>query len=164
MKNFFVALGILFLLISLNQGSGFSQEETAQPQAAVAADVSIEPETQWVWGEVLSIDQQKKEITVKYLDYESDQEKQMAVLADDKTAYENVKSLDEIKAGDTAGIDYIDLDGKLIAKNISLEKPEPANTGEEAIAQPADTNGLTPKDLAPIEGSAAVGEGANSAE
>ena len=83
-----------------------------------------EPETQWVWGEVVTVDLQNKTVFVKYLDYESDQEKEMGITADDKTTFENVKSVDELKPKDTVSIDYVSQGGNNIAKNISVEKPE----------------------------------------
>jgi uncharacterized Zn finger protein len=70
---------------------------------------------------------------VKYLDYDADQEKEMAINVDEKTIYENVKSIDEIKPQDTVSIDYIvSPEGKNIAKNISIEKIEEQAAGTEA--------------------------------
>jgi hypothetical protein len=88
---------------------------------------------------VISIDGQKGELAVKYLDYETDQEKEIVIGTDDKTAYENARSLVDIKPKDTLSIDYVvNAEGKNIAKNISLEQPEttaPA-AGEKKSAAP----------------------------
>jgi hypothetical protein len=146
MKNKLVILGVLALFIFINPALSFGQEEAVQLQGA--QELRLEPEMQWIWGEVVAINTLKKELTIKYLDYETDQEKEMAVLADENTTYENAKSLEEIRVGDTAGIDYVDLDGELLAKNISLEKPEPANPQGEIIGQPVNSGSdLTPQDL-----------------
>jgi len=83
-----------------------------------------EEEFQWVWGEVISVDNANKSITIKYLDYETDTEKELSLIVDDKTKFEGVNSLAEIKVQDTISIDYIIEAGKNIARNISVEKLE----------------------------------------
>ncbi|MBI5145563.1 MAG: hypothetical protein HZA27_05215 [Candidatus Omnitrophica bacterium] len=129
----------LLLLASLILISGlvFAQEtNTAPAQESLATETDI----QWVWGEVVSVSLENKEILVKYMDYETDNEKEMSVVVDDKTIYENAKSLEEIKPQDTLSIDYIvTAEGKNIAKTIGVEKPEaleslPAGTGPEVLA------------------------------
>jgi len=116
-------------LILINAKTGFSQEG-ALPQATPEAQ--NEPETQWIWGEVTNIDPQNKMILVKYLDYETDQEKEINISVDDKTSYENIKSIDELKPKDTVSIDYIvGPDSKNIAKNISVEKPQTPQETQE---------------------------------
>ncbi len=106
-------------------------------------------DTQWAWGEVTNLDSQAKTLTIKYLDYETDQEKELVLAVDDKTTFENIKGLDELKLKDTLSVDYTaGPDNKNIAKNISLEKPDalppvPAQTKEAVkpieapVAQPA---------------------------
>ncbi len=118
-------LALTVSLLFLNAGLTLAQEETQEAQAQVAAG----PEGQWIWGEVVSVDAANKAVIIKYLDYETDQEKEMAVATDASTTYENVKSIDEIKQQDTASIDYVvTLEGKNLAKNISVEKPEAEET------------------------------------
>ncbi|MFA5144713.1 MAG: hypothetical protein WC723_01715 [Candidatus Omnitrophota bacterium] len=90
------------------------------------------PDTQWVWGEVSALDAQARTILVKYLDYETDQEKDINVSIADATTYENIKSLDELKLSDAVSIDYVvSPDGKNIAKNISVEKIENMQGAQE---------------------------------
>ena len=111
--------------------------ETSAPSApavassAVAAPAANEPDVLWLWGDVVAVDAQKNELTVKYLDYESDNEKEIPVTVNDKTAYENAKTLAELKAQDTVSVDYVVVDGKNIAKNISVEKPESIEPAKE---------------------------------
>ena len=120
-----LVLGIMFSFILINTGLIFSQEQAAEKPPA--QEVPSEPETQWIWGEVVSVDTASRKILVKYLDYETDAEKEINIDVDDKTTYENVKSVDEIKPQDTLSIDYIiNPDGRNIAKDISVEKPEGA--------------------------------------
>lgn len=84
-----------------------------------------ENDMQWVWGEVVNLDGAGKTITLKYLDYETDQEKDILLAVDEKTTFDNIKNLDEIKPKDTLSIDYtITSGGKNIAGNISLESPD----------------------------------------
>lgn len=141
-RNTFMITGVI--LIALVCSLSFAGEEAktkapsaseqgspapATPEQAVqvkpAQETATESEIQWVWGEVVSTDIQNKTIAVKYFDYDSDSEKETKIAVDDKTNYENVKSIEEIKPKDTLSIDYIaGPEGKLIAKNISVEKAE----------------------------------------
>ncbi|KPK98875.1 MAG: hypothetical protein AMJ95_02000 [Omnitrophica WOR_2 bacterium SM23_72] len=90
---------------------------------------------QWVWGDVVNVDTQNKTLTVKYLDYETDQDNEISIGIDDQTTFENIMSLDEIKIGDVVSVDYsVDVLGKNVAKNISVEKPEAMPEIEEPAA------------------------------
>lgn len=114
-------LGMTFSLIFISAGLLFSQEQEIPSQS--------EADIQWVWGEVASLDLTTKQMVVKYLDYETDGEKEMSIIVDDKTIYENVKSIEEIKSLDIVSVDYIiDPKGANIARNISVEKPEGQET------------------------------------
>lgn len=128
----FVFIGYSF---ALNGGEGASSETTSS--------VNEQPETQWVWGEVVAVDPAQNLLSIKYLDYETDQEKELTLSVNDKTTFENVRSLSEIKMQSPAGIDYIlDSEGKGIATNISIENVEGlANEGQplqEATSQSKD--------------------------
>jgi len=99
--------------------------------AFAAEDVMLEEESAseanllWIWGEVASVDLSKNQIAVRYLDYETDMEKEMLVAVDAKTIYENAVSLEEIKPLDSVSIDYIlGADGQNLAKAVSVEKPQ----------------------------------------
>lgn len=137
-----VVTGVIVLLVAGSIAVAFSQDA---PAAAAPADTAASvvpanttattPETQWIWGEVVSVDTGTRAITIKYPDYETDQEKSMVVGVGDATTYESVKSIDEIKVGDTLSIDYASLaDGKVMAKNISVEKPEAVKPAEAAAS------------------------------
>ena len=150
--------GIIFSFILINGGLAFCQDEnsgmppaqkTSSDEQAVqevpvetplVQEAPIESETQWLWGDVVSVDTVAKKILVKYLDYETDTEKEINIEVGDNTSFENVKAIGEIKPMDILSIDYIvSPDGKNIAKNISIEKPE----GSEAL--PQDTAKEEPK-------------------
>lgn len=107
----------------------FAEEPIAPP----AQDIN---QTQWAWGEVTVLDAQGKTITLKYLDYETDQEKDLVLAVDEKTNFENIASLDEIKVKDTLSVDYITApDGSNIAKNINFEKPISQATAAVPVAE-----------------------------
>lgn len=129
-------------------------ESPAQPEAQTSAqtenatvsqpeqETNSEPEIQWIWGDVVSINPVTKTILVRYIDYDTDSEKEISIDVDEKTTYDNAKSLDEIKVGDSVSIDYISSGAKNLAKNVSLEKPDiteegnlPEVTPEEAPIQ-----------------------------
>lgn len=100
----------------------FAQEKKAPAQTDSSA---AEPDILWLWGEVAAVDADRGVITVKYLDYETDTEKEAAIYADEKTTYENVSSIADIKAKDIVSVDYVTgAQGSNVARNISVEKPE----------------------------------------
>jgi hypothetical protein len=118
-----------------------TQEMPAQG-GAVASLGQNEPEVFWVWGEVAAVDLMKKSLTLKYLDYENDEEKEISISVDGKTSFEFVRSLDEIKAKSVVSIDYIVQDGLNIAKNISFERGELPIPGGELNLD--DANAMSP--------------------
>jgi len=135
---FMVIVSIVFLGFMLSKAQEVTIKEEAVP--------SGESEAQWLWGEVVSLDTQNNTFLIAYLDYETDSEKQITVNVDAKTTYENASGLVDIKPQDNVSIDYIiSADGKNIAKNISLEKPE-AGVGE--AGNTTDTNAIAPEELA----------------
>ena len=136
-KNLHLILGISAILILVCSGLALSQEAIEKGGAVPEVQSQNEPEMQWVWGEVANIDSQNKAITVKYLDYETDQEKELLLNIDDKTTFENVKTFDEIKVKDAVSVDYMAGQGaKFIAKNISVESPETTKVEGAAAEKP----------------------------
>lgn len=130
MRKGLISIISAVLPILLTAGLNFAQEEAA------LSEEEIESEVQWLWGEVVSVDTQKNEFVVKYLDYETDSDKETVVGVDDKTTYENVISLVEIAPEDTVSVDYsVGSDGKIMAKNISVEKAEATEASTEGTMQ-----------------------------
>lgn len=141
-KKIFILIttvSLLFIFTGLGSTQEATEESVSPPAAEEPAaaqptlENATEPEIQWLWGEVVSVDAQNNALVVKYLDYETESEKELNIVADEKTTYENVQSLLDVKPLDTVSIDYIISDAKNIAKNISVEKPEvvPEGTTEE---------------------------------
>lgn len=139
----FLIFGIIFSLVIIPAALSFAQEQQEAVEAAVSA--KSEPDTQWVWGEVQNIDVANKAITVKYLDYETDQEKEISLAVDEKTSFENVKSLEGLKLKDAVSVDYAVTGGIALAKSISVENQETLKP-DEPTAQ--DANQVSPEDLA----------------
>ena len=139
-KNFVVGIAAISAVL-LNIGLGYAQDSPQIKTAPAGEETSKQesansPDIQWLWGEVVSVDMANQQLAVKYFDYEADTEKDITIGIDNKTTYENIKALEEIKPLDTISIDYVSApDGKNIAKNISVEKPE--NT--EAAPKPEVT-------------------------
>lgn len=158
MKAGFIAMSIISLLF-LSGSFCFAQEPEMQEPAT--SERFTEPEVQWTLGTVLSVDLDNKTVLVKYLDYETDSEKEINITLNNKTTLENIQSLEEIKPEDTVSIDYmVNADGKNIAKNIGLEKPEESETPQqkqateevapEDLQQKEDTEEATPENLEPF--------------
>lgn len=139
---FFVSLGFMSYAqeatssnvmsnVTINQANVVSANKLELPAAnEEAVDLAIEEpslsepqDIKWVWGEVVSVDPAGVNIKVRYLDYETDSETEAIFIVDKDTVFENISSIEGIKMGDSAGIDYsVNEDGKNIIKSISVEK------------------------------------------
>ena len=128
-----------------NQDPADAAQESPVQDGAVASLAQSEPEVLWVWGEVAAVDLVKKSLTLKYLDYESDEEKDIDIVTNEKTGYESIKSLDDITAKSVLSVDYIVQDGLNIAKNISFERGElPIPGGELTLDESAAMSPAVP--------------------
>jgi len=146
-----IVLVIAASLILISSGLTVAEEDAAVAEQEAGSDnagqdtvsgVKAGSEIQWLWGEVVSVDPLNNKLIAKYLDYETDSEKEISLIVDDQTVYENIKSLAELKTLNTVSVDYVSgPDGKYIVKNISVEKLEgPPAQAEEGQKQPAATN------------------------
>jgi hypothetical protein len=140
-------------LISLHEGVSSAQEKTAPQEVATEKlqNPAVEAsDTLWLWGEVINLSIESNQITVRYLDYDTDNEKEITLTTNEKTSYDNVPSLSNIKPQDTVSVDYYLGPGdKYFAKNISVEKPdELANPPQEETEQKANLPSDTAADVA----------------
>lgn len=157
MKN--ITFLAIIVLLCVNSGIVFAEDNTGAMQAEVSgenaeqkavADNGSDSGAQWQWGEVVSVDLPNNTVKLKYLDFDTDTEKVMDLVVDEKTAYENIKSLGELKAQDTASIDYmLGSDGKAVIRNISVEKPEALTVPEEMGQEKSVTEGQAKADEQP---------------
>ena len=117
----------------------FCQQEPLAVEEALQESVPSGEEISWVWGEIKAIDTQSASLTVIYMDYQTDEEKELMLITDAQTKYEGAKDMGGIKAGDTASIDFVIKDDKNIARNISIENieamPEAPGSSEEPLKE-----------------------------
>jgi len=154
-KSIWLVLSAMFSLVffsgivlAADDNSAQAQVPAAEPELVAPVPEPAHPgelDLQWLWGEVKSVDAANKEITVNYLDYESDGEKEVKILTDEKTNFENIKALADIKVKDTVSVDYVlTPDNKYLARLVSIEKPE-----EMLKEPPADVPAATGAPAAP---------------
>ncbi|MBU2540407.1 MAG: hypothetical protein KJ593_00745 [Candidatus Omnitrophica bacterium] len=129
LKSAILLLSILFFISNFtcaqesNQDLEIDISSEESPDVVLEEEASSLKEIKWVWGEVIGVDSLKEELSIRYLDYDSDAEKDRVFIFDKDSKFENITSLENIEAGDSAGIDYyIDETGKNIIKSISIEK------------------------------------------
>ena len=109
-----------------------------------------EAPTEWVWGEVVSTDQEVPSVTIKHLDYNTYEEVKTTLLLTGKTLFENVKNLSEIKAGDRITADYRVQDGKSVAEMIVVDRPA-AEKPKDASSSVAETSPAPQEQAAPAD-------------
>lgn len=132
-----VLSGIVLLCLA---ALAFCQQETATGAQSSLEALSVPPEGEediaWVWGEIKGVDAGSSTLAVTYMDYQTDEEKELILTVDTITKFEGVKDLGEVKIGDTASIDYTVRGNKNIARNIFIEEmelmPEAPPAEEEA--------------------------------
>jgi len=138
-----------FLVVSFSalsfaqEGQSEQQPAASQDSPVVTPDVPVAPkpiQSEWLYGEVNSVDIANKAIVLTYLDYDKDIEKQATVYTDAKTIFENAKSIEEVKPQDMVSIDYVvGLDNKNLAVSISVEKPESVEDFNTDLPAPSPT-------------------------
>lgn len=123
--------GLIFVCSGIVSAQTAKDAKEAQSQPSPSSEADL----QWLWGEIVAVNSPGKEMKVKYIDYETDTEKEVSISVDDKTTFENVDSLEAIKPQDGVSIDYVIGDtGKFIARNVSLEKAEDMEETGEVIS------------------------------
>ena len=137
MKRYVLAILVVGLVVS----QGYCQEnqvsnnqDTSQVAGETAAPVQTEsvkaanPEEISIYGEIKSVNIATNSITVKYYDYDSDNEKSVEITADNTTKIEGVSTMNDIKQESWSDINYTVVNGKNIAKSIIVEKEDDAAT------------------------------------
>ena len=137
MKRYVLAILVVGLVVS----QGYCQEnqvsnnqdisQVASETAAPAQTESVKaanPEEVSIYGEIKSANIAANSITVQYYDYDSDNEKSVEIIADNNTKIEGVTTINDIKQGNWADINYAVVNGKNIAKLISVEKEDDTTT------------------------------------
>ena len=131
------ALAVLVMVLFASQGycqenQVSNNQDTSQVVGEVAVPAQTEsvkaanPEEISIYGEIKSVNVAANSITVKYYDYDSDNEKSVEITADNNTKMEGVPAISDIKQGNWADINYTVVNGKNIAKSIVVEKDDTA--------------------------------------
>ena len=111
------------LVKAANEETAPTEEKMAPyAQKAEQKTGAQEKNTEWVWGEVVSVDQSNKQFVIKHMDYESYEEVKTPIKIDEKTLFENAAGISEIKAGDHLTVDYRTKDGSNAAELVVVEK------------------------------------------
>lgn len=129
MKSKLLTVGLIMGAMCAGHGiSGFCQQETSVPVEeniiSEADPVSVGENVSWVWGEVKNMDYSSSSFTILYMDYQTDDERELTLTVNQDTKFEGISDFNSLKAHDTAGIDYLTEGDKNIVKNISVEKLE----------------------------------------
>jgi hypothetical protein len=125
-------------------GTASVPAESAAVVPAQAAAGSASSQMQWLWGEAVDVDTDKKQILVRYQDYDTEEEKEMTISVDDQTGFENVRSLNQIQAQDVLSVDYkvaADTMVEETAKGVAAESV-PLSTSDVPPAQAADASAV----------------------
>ena len=138
MKKYLVAtfvLGMSFSFLPYLSAAEEAKQPAAQEQVAPAVPEAAPAgqaadETEFSYGTVKSI--AADQIVVSEYDYDTDKDVDVTYSVPAGTTFENVASLQEIKAGDAVDIDYTLKDGKKVASSVTVEKP--IAEGEEDVA------------------------------
>lgn len=121
-RDFRMAFVSILLCLMAYSGLSFAQEEVIPDPGEDAQGDIVVSQIQWLWGEVVSVEPEAGRMLVRFTDYDTSSEREIAVLGDADTKYEGVKSMYEIKPSDTVNIDYIiTADGRNIARDVSVE-------------------------------------------
>ncbi|MDD5045193.1 MAG: hypothetical protein PHU91_06395 [Candidatus Omnitrophica bacterium] len=100
-------------------------ETTPIQETAPSEEAQTEQATEWIWGEVVSVDVADNQVKLKYTNEDSLEEKEFTVGVDSDTAFEGVQSLLDIKPGDNISVDYtVSEAGVNLAKKIAIERAE----------------------------------------
>jgi hypothetical protein len=115
-------------------------QDAAQPPVSASTSVSASvPEVakvasadiQWIWGEVVSVNAAAKTLSIKYLDYDTDEEKTMELAVTDTTKFQGDKGIEGIKPQDTVSVEYTIQGGKNYAKDLTIEQVADGDTASD---------------------------------
>ncbi|MFH1507883.1 MAG: hypothetical protein ABIG46_05620 [Candidatus Omnitrophota bacterium] len=115
-----VALGDKELMRQLDALNSSLQKLVGQDNPAT---LPAEAEMQWVWGEIVLLYPREKNMLIRYIDYETDTEKEVIINVDERTSYEGINSFFQLKEQDTVSVDYvIDNSDRALAQMVSVER------------------------------------------
>jgi len=135
MKSGRIAVLLIALLVIVPFAAS-AQDPSASASAPAQAPAPASPAAKEIaiYGEVQAVNVAGNTLSVQYYDYDSDSEKTAEIGVGKDTKMENAKVLGDIKKGDWVDVTYTAVDGKNVAKVVSVEKEEPTTEAPAGTA------------------------------
>ena len=150
MKSKLLAAGLIIGATCVGYGVlGFCQQEVPVPidENIISETGLVDENISWVWGEVKNVDYISSKFNILYMDYQTDDEKELVLTVNQDTKLEGINDFNSLKAGDTVGIDYFSDADNNIAKNISVEKLEEPSE----VSSPEASSSIQPDEIAAMD-------------
>ena len=150
MKNKLLTSGLIIGAMCVGYGVlGFCQQEVPVPiDENIISEIGLVDENiSWVWGEVKNVDYISSKFSILYMDYQTDDEKELVLTVNQDTKFEGINDFNSLKVGDTVGIDYFFDANNNIAKNISVEKLEEPSE----VSSPEASSSIQPDEMAAMD-------------
>ena len=150
MKSKLLTAGLIIGAMCVGYGVlGFCQQEVPVPidENIISEIGSVDENISWVWGEVKNVDYISSKFNILYMDYQTDDEKELVLTVNQDTKFEGINDFNSLKAGDTVGIDYFSDADNNIAKNISVEKLEEPSE----VSSPEASSSIQPDEIAAMD-------------
>lgn len=150
MKNKLLTAGLIIGAMCVGYGVlGFCQQEVPVPidENIISETGSVDENISWVWGEVKNVDYISSKFNILYMDYQTDDEKELVLTVNQDTRFEGINDFNSLKAGDTVGIDYFSDADNAIAKNVSVEKLEEPSE----VSSPEASSSIQPDEIAAMD-------------
>jgi len=150
MKSKLLTAGLIIGAMCAGYGVlGFCQQEVPVPidENIISETGLVDENISWVWGEVKNVDYISSKFNILYMDYQTDDEKELVLTVNQDTKLEGINDFNSLKAGDTVGIDYFSDADNNIAKNISVEKLEEPSE----VSSPEASSSIQPDEIAAMD-------------
>ncbi len=150
MKSKLLTAGFIIGAMCVGYGVlGFCQQEVPVPidENIISETGLVDENISWVWGEVKNVDYISSKFNILYMDYQTDDEKELVLTVNQDTKFEGINDFNSLKAGDTVGIDYFSDADNNIAKNISVEKLEEPSE----VSSPEASSSIQPDEIAAMD-------------
>ena len=150
MKSKLLTAGLIIGATCVGYGVlGFCQQEVPVPidENIISETGLVDENISWVWGEVKNVDYISSKFNILYMDYQTDDEKELVLTVNQDTKLEGINDFNSLKAGDTVGIDYFSDADNNIAKNISVEKLEEPSE----VSSPEASSSIQPDEIAAMD-------------
>jgi Cu/Ag efflux protein CusF len=123
-----IAIIVSLLFVLSVAGLSFAAEKAAAPAAEKKAPVKVK----WLHGEVAAVDAAANTITIKGKKAET------TITCDDKTKImmgKKKEALADVKVGEKVSVKYEEVEGKNVAKSVSLQAHAAKHTAKKKAAE-----------------------------